>query len=319
MMPNKPRLVVSRTLLPEVERRIAKSFVTDRAEAATDLVARAAAHRADGLLVCITDTLSAEVIARLPNTVRVIATYSVGFNHIDTEAARSRGIVVTYTPDAVTDATADCAMLLLLGACRQAHAFQLQMWNGEWRGWTPTGLLGSDPGSKVLGLVGMGRIGRAVAQRARAFGMEIHYHARSRLASELEQGAVHHKTMESLFGASRMVSLHTPSTPETRGWINRRSLAWLPEGAVLINTARGDQVVDEDLIAALASGRLAAAGLDVFAGEPNLDPRYLDLPNAFLLPHIGTSTRETRIRMGADAVDDLDAFFAGREPRWRVV
>ena len=132
-MTSRPRLVVSRTLLPAIERRIAQSFVTDEGEPGADLVARAVAHRADGLLVCITDTLSADVIERLPNSVRVIATYSVGFNHIDVEAARQRGIVVTYTPDAVTDATADCALLLLLGACRMAHGFQLQMWNGEWK------------------------------------------------------------------------------------------------------------------------------------------------------------------------------------------
>ena len=318
-MTSKPRLVVSRTLLPQIQGRLAQSFLTDGAEdAGMDLVARAAAHRAEGLLVCITDILSAEEIACLPDTVRVIATYSVGFNHIDVAAAKARGIVVTHTPEAVTEATADCALLLLLGACRLTHAFQLQMCNGEWRGWTPTGLLGQDPGGKVLGLVGMGRIGRAVAQRARAFGMAIHYHARHRLAPELELGAIHHDGLESLFRASSVVSLHTPSTPETRGWINARSLAWLPDGAVLVNTARGDQVVDDDLIAALGNGKLAAAGLDVFAGEPNFDRRYLDLPNAFLLPHIGTSTAETRIRMGFDVASDLEAVLTGRKPRWSV-
>ena len=318
-MPSKPRLVVSRALLPPVRQRLAQAFVTDSAEdSGADLVDRAIAHRADGLLVCITDSVSAEVIAGLPASVRVIATYSVGFNHIDVAAAAARGIVVTHTPEAVTDATADCALLLLLGACRLAHAFQLQMGNGEWRGWSPTGLLGQDPGGKVLGLVGMGRIGRAVAQRARAFGMAVHYHARHRLNSELERGAVHHSSLESLFAAAQMVSLHTPSTPETRGQINARSLAWLPDGAVLVNTARGDQVVDDDLIAALSGGKLAAAGLDVFAGEPDFDRRYLDLPNAFLLPHIGTSTVETRIRMGLDAASDLEAVLAGGNPRWPV-
>lgn len=318
-MTSKPRLVVSRALLPQVRHRLAQSFVTDEAEeSGVDLVTRAIAHRADGMLVCITDPLTAEVIARLPDSVRVIATYSVGFNHIDVAAAAARGIVVTFTPEAVTDATADCALLLLLGACRLAHAFQLQMANGEWRGWSPTGLLGQDPGGKVLGLIGMGRIGRAVAQRARGFGMEIHYHARHRLEPALERGASYHPGLESLFAVAQVVSLHTPSTPATRGQINRRSLAWLPEGAVLINTARGDQVVDDDLIAALGNGKLAAAGLDVFVGEPDFDRRYLDLPNAFLLPHIGTSTVETRVRMGFDAASDLEAVLAGRPPRWRV-
>jgi glyoxylate reductase len=320
-MPAKPRLVVSRPLPAGVEDRLRVAFDTDLAatpRGADDLVLRAAAHRADGMLVCLSDPVPAGLIRRLPDSVRVIATYSVGFNHVDLDAARARGIAVTYTPEAVTEATADCALLLILAACRQAHAFQLQMWAGAWTGWSATGLLGSDPGGQSLGIVGMGRIGQAVARRARAFGMDIHYFARHRLDPALEDGAAYHSTLESLFRASRIVSLHTPSTPDTRGMINRDSLAWLPDGAVFVNTARGDQVVDDDLIAALQSGRLAAAGLDVFAGEPLFDRRYLDLPNAFLLPHIGTSTAETRDLMGRHLVEDLQAFFAGGTPRWRV-
>ncbi len=320
-LPPKPRLVVSRTLPRGVEQRLVAAFDTQLAPpdgTGGDLVARASAHHADALLVCLTDAVSADLIARLPASVRVIATYSVGHNHIDVDAARARGIAVTSTPQAVTAATADCALLLLLGACRMAAAFQRQMQAGEWIGWTATGLLGMDPGGKVLGIVGLGRIGRAVAQRARAFGMEIHYHGRHRLDPELEQDATYHPSLEGLFRASQVVSLHTPSVAATRGMINGDSLAWLAPGAVFINTARGDQVVDDDLIAALRSGQLRAAGLDVFANEPDFDRRYLDLPNVFLLPHIGTSTHETRDRMGADAVADLTDFFAGREPRGRV-
>lgn len=321
---SKPRIVVGRRLPPRVEERVAQAFEPlfnpdDQVLPPEALVERARAHRADGLLVTITDRLPADAILALPDKVRVISTFSVGVNHIDIEAARRRGIVVAYAPEAVTAATADLALLLVLAACRRAHEYQLQLREGRWSSWSAWHNLGIDPGGKVLGIVGMGRIGRAVAQRARAFGMAIHYHQRRRLGPEIEQGAVFHDSLESLFKACRIVSLHTPTTDETRGFINRRSLAWLPDGAVLVNTARGDQVDDDALIEALGSGKLAAAGLDVFAGEPAFDQRYLTLPNAYLLPHIGTSTVETRDRMGWDAIANLEAFFAGHEPPWRVV
>jgi glyoxylate reductase len=309
-----PRVVVSRPLPRPIEERLARTFDADLAQSdgqsVEALIARAVRHRADGLLICLTERLDGAAIARLPAGLRAIATYSVGTNHIDLEACAARGIAVVSTPEAVTDATADCALLLLLAACRKAHAFRLQMWAGQWRGWTPGGPMGIDPGGKVLGIVGLGRIGRAVARRARAFGMDIHYHGRRRLPPAIEDGAIWHPTLESLFRASRLVSLHTPSTPETRGMINRTSLSWLPDGAVFVNTARGDQVVDDDLIAALASGRLAAAGLDVFDGEPDFDRRYLDLPNVFAVPHIGTSTTETRERMGWEAIAGLESALA---------
>jgi lactate dehydrogenase-like 2-hydroxyacid dehydrogenase len=210
-------------------------------------------------------------------------------------------------------------VMLMLMACRRATQYQADLRAGRWAAWSAWQGLGTDPGGKVLGLIGMGRIGQAVAQRARGFGMKIHYHQRRRLSAELEQGAVFHDTLEGLLRTSAILSLHAPSTPETKGLINRDSLSWLPEGAVLVNTARGDLVDDDALIVALQSGRLAAAGLDVFANEPAFDPRYLDLPNATLLPHIGTSTVETRDQMGADCIANLAAVFAGQEPPWRVV
>lgn len=319
----KPRILVTRRLPPRVEALAAERFEArfnpeDKVLSADEIVGRAHEHRADGLLVCLTDRLPAAAIDALPESLRAIATVSVGFDHIDLAAAKAQGIGVTYVPEAVTEATADLALLLLLAACRRAHEYQALMRRGEWAGWTAWKNLGTDPGGKVLGLVGMGRIGRAVAKRARAFGMAIHYHQRHPLASDLEEGAVYHSSLESLFRASAIVSLHTPSTPLTKGFIDARSLAWLPDGAIFINTARGDQVKDDDLIAVLASGRLAAAGLDVFAGEPAFDRRYLDLPNVYLLPHIGTSTAETRDRMGFEAIEDLEAVLAGREPRWRL-
>ncbi|CUW37923.1 Glycerate dehydrogenase [Magnetospirillum sp. XM-1] len=320
---DRPRLLVTRRLPPAVEERARTLFEAELNPADTlwsagELVERASRHRADALLICLTERLDAGTMSRLPGSLRVISTVSVGTNHIDLAAAQARGIAVGYAPDATTAATADLALLLLLSACRRAHEHQAILRSGQWGAWNAWNNLGMDPGGKVLGLVGMGRIGRAVAQRARAFGMRIAYHQRRRLSPELEDGAEFHSSLESLFRASRIVSLHTPSTPETLGQINAQSLSWLPEGAVLINTARGDQVVDDDLIAALRSGRLAAAGLDVFAGEPAFDRRYLDLPNATLLPHIGTSTVETRDRMGMDAIANLEEFFAGRPLRWPV-
>lgn len=323
-MTTKPRIVLGRRLPARVEAELAEKFAPlfnpeDRVLSPDELVTRAREHGADGLLVALTDRLPAEAIAALPASVRVIATYSVGYNHIDVEAAKARGIVVAYCPEATTIATADLAVLLMLSACRRLTAFERELRQGRWGAWTAWKDLGIDPGGKSLGIVGMGRIGQAVAERARAFGMSIHYHQRRRLDSALENGAQFHPTLEGLFRASQVVTLHAPATPETYHMINRTSLSWLPDGAVLVNTARGDLVDDDALIEALSGRKLAAAGLDVFAGEPNFDKRYLDLPNVTLLPHIGTSTTETRERMGADTIANLTAVFAGREPPWRVV
>ncbi|NFV79446.1 2-hydroxyacid dehydrogenase, partial [Magnetospirillum aberrantis] len=322
-MPAKPRIVVARRLPPSVEAELHRRFdclgnPEDGVLPPEELVARAQTHRADGMLVTLTDRLPATAIAALPDSVRVIATYSVGFNHIDIEAAKARGIVVAYCPEATTTATADVAMMLLLAACRRLSAFERDLRQGQWGAWTAWKDLGTDPTGKTLGIVGMGRIGQAVAARARAFGMKIAYHQRRRLPPEQEGDAIFHPTLESLFRSSQVVSLHAPATPETTRMVNRDSLAWLPRGAILVNTARGDLVDDDALIAALQDGHLAAAGLDVFAGEPHFDKRYLGLANVTLLPHIGTSTAETRDRMGADTIANLSAVFDGTEPPWRV-
>ncbi|MBR9971595.1 2-hydroxyacid dehydrogenase [Magnetospirillum sulfuroxidans] len=318
---SKPRLVLTRRLPDPVEREMASHFALlsnqdDQLLSSAEIVARAQAHHADGLQITLTDRLDAAAIAALPDTVKIISTYSVGTNHIDLEAARHRSIAVAFTPLAVTEATADVALFLLLAACRRAHEFQMQLRQGRWGAWNAWENLGWDPGGQILGLVGLGRIGQAVARRARAFGMEIHYHQRRRADQAAELGAVYHASLESLFRVSRFVSLHTPSTPQTLGFINANSLSWLPQGAIFINTARGDQVNDSDLIGALQHGRVAAAGLDVFANEPSFDRRYLDLPNAYLLPHIGTSTEQTRARMGRDSIANLCAFFAGAPMPW---
>jgi lactate dehydrogenase-like 2-hydroxyacid dehydrogenase len=314
---HRPRLFVTRKLPPAVEARAARDYEAvfnngDTLPSGEDILAGAAGM--DGLLVTVTDRINAALIQALPESIRIIATFSVGYDHIDVAAAKARGIIVTNTPDVLTDATAEIALLLMLGAARNATSSIAALRGGEWKNWAPTGMLGTELTGKRLGILGLGRIGRATALRARAFGMVIHYHSRTRLPAELEAGAIYHESVESLFHISDVLSIHCASTPETRDLINRDTIALLPEGAIIVNTARGDIVDDDALIAALTSGRLSAAGLDVFNNEPNLHPGYLSLPNAFLLPHLGSATLETRNAMGFRALDNLDAFFAGRTP-----
>ena len=314
-MSTKPVVFVTRRLPEAVEARANRDYAcrwneTDGVLTAADLVAGAAEARA--ILTCPTERWSREVIAALPDHIEIIATFSVGHDHIDVAAAKERGIIVTNTPDVLTEATADVAMLCLLAASRRVPEAQAMLREGRWQRWNPTELLGPGLQGKNLGIVGMGRIGRALATRARAFGLCIHYHNRSRLAPELEAGAVYHETLATMLPAVQFLSLNCPATPENAGMIDASSLALLPAGAVLVNTARGALVDDDALIAALESGHLAAAGLDVFNNEPAFDRRYLDRPNAFLLPHIGSSTVETRNGMGFRCLDNLDAHFAGR-------
>lgn len=313
----RPRILVTRRLPERVEARLAERFEAllnrdDRLMSPAEVVA--AADGCDGLLITPVERMDAATIAALPESVRIIATFSVGHDHIDLDAARRRGIVVTHTPEVLTDATADVAMLLLLGAARGAHWGSRMIHEGRWRSWAPTHPLGIDVTGRRLGILGMGRIGRALARRARAFGMEIHYHNRRRLPPDLEAGAIYHESFEDMLPHCDFLSLNCASTPQTRGIVNARTLALLPRGAVLVNTARGDLVDDDALIEALQSGQLAAAGLDVFNNEPDIDPRYLELENVFMLPHLGSATPRTREAMGMRAAENLEAFFAGRQP-----
>ena len=272
----------------------------------------------DGILASPTNKMTADVIGALAPTVKIMATFSVGTDHIDLAAAKKRGLVVTNTPDVLTDSTADIAMLLMLAAARRAWEGASMLHAGRWTGWTPTQLMGTHLGGRRLGILGMGRIGQAVARRARPFGMAIHYHNRKRLSKDQEEGAIYHATAEDLLKVSDFLSLHCPMTPELRKFLNAERIELMPKGAIVVNTARGGIVDDKALIAALKSGRLAAAGLDVFEGEPDLDKGYLGLANAFLTPHQGSGTVETRNAMGFKALDNLDAFFAGKTPRDRV-
>ena len=307
----KPKVLATRHFPPAVEARLAAGFDAvlnpeDRLYDGPALVAAAAG--CDGIMCAAGDALTAQTIAALPASVRMIATFSVGYEHVDVAAAAKRGIVVSNTPDVLTDATADITLLCLLGAARRAHEGTTMLRTHNWVGWTPTQLTGVHVTGKRLGILGMGRIGQAVADRARAFRMQIHYSNRSRLPADLEKGAIFHSDADDMLPHSDFLSINAPMTPATRKWVNAERIAKLPAGAVIVNTARGGVVDDEALIAALKSGRIAAAGLDVFDGEPRIHAGYYDLENAFLLPHMGSATVETRNAMGFKALDNLEAF-----------
>ena len=313
----RPLLAVTRLLPAAVERRIQESYNArlnpdDTIFEGDALIAHT--DGADGILASPTDKLNADIIAKLSASVRIIATFSVGYDHIDVKAAAARGITVTNTPEVLTNATADLTMLLLLGAARGASWGDRMVREKQWEIWCPTGPLGVEVNGKRLGILGFGRIGSTVAKRARGFDMEIHYHDRARISPDFEAGAIFHPDLTEFLGHCDFLTINCASTPETQGLINAERIAAMPDGAVLVNSARGDIVDDDALIAALQSGKLAAAGLDVFRGEPDIDPRYRSLENAFLLPHLGSATKETRDAMGFRALDNLDAFFAGGTP-----
>ncbi|RZJ07803.1 MAG: D-glycerate dehydrogenase, partial [Haliea sp.] len=268
----RPRLFVSFELPPPVQAILEASFQVSWAPPGFRLLPGDAVDALAGhalvLVSATSDRLSAEVFDRLPSSVRAIATYSVGNDHIDLNAAKARGVAVFSTPDVLSAAVAETGLLLMLGAARRVTESVQLLRGGEWKGWSPTQLNGWSLSGKVLGIFGMGRIGREIAARARGFGMTIHYANRSRLAPALEQGAVFHETPESLLSVSQFFMLACPATPETLGFLDKRRIALLPQGAIVANIGRGATVVDEDLAEALASGRVAAAGLDVFNNEP---------------------------------------------------
>jgi lactate dehydrogenase-like 2-hydroxyacid dehydrogenase len=257
---------------------------------------------------------TAALVAALPPSVKILATSSVGYDHIDRAAAARRGLIVTNTPEVVTDATADLTLMLLLCACRRAAEYSAIMAAGWRERFELNQMLGTNPGGKTLGILGMGQIGRAVAARARAFGMAIIYHNTRRLPPELEQGATYYPSFQEMLPHCQVLSLHAPGGPATDKILNGQTISLLPKGAVVVNAARG-QLVDEDaLIAALQSGHLAAAGLDVFRKEPDYDLRFRDLKNVFLTPHMGSATVETRNAMGFRALDNIAAVLSGKKP-----
>ena len=305
-----PTIALTRCLPSRVEEAAARHFsvarnTTDAAWTRADWAACAA----DAILCTVTDRIDAAVIASLAPRVRLLANFGVGVSHIDLDAAKSRGIAVSNTPDVLTDATADIAMLLLLGAARRAGEGEALMRARAWQGWAPTAMLGTHLGGKTLGIYGMGRIGEATASRAIGFGMRLVYHARSP-RHNLRFPAEFIADVDAFWPRCQLLSLHAPLTDATRALVGPAVIERLPADAIVVNTARGELIDDDALIAALTSGRIAAAGLDVFSGEPAFDARYAALPNTFLLPHLGSATIETRIAMGLRALANAEAFFA---------
>lgn len=315
------KLLIPRRLRPAVEARAKQSYDVvinpdDRLLTPAELIA--ACRSVDAVLPCHSEQFSADVIVELGSRLKIIANHSVGTDHVDLAAAKAAGIVVTNTPDVLSDATAEIAVLCMLGAARRGAEGDALIRAGKWDFWSPAFMVGRQVTGKRFGILGMGRVGQVTAERARGFGMVIHYHNRSRLPAHLEKDAMFHDTVESLLAVSDVLSLHCPNTPETTQIINARTLNMMPHRAILVNTARGALVNEDALVEVLKSGKLFAAGLDVFQTEPGGNPQLAALPNVFLLPHIGSATEETRDAMGFRALDNLDAFFAGKPPGDRV-
>ncbi len=280
---------------------------------ADEIIAMSA--KVDAMMPCHSEHFSAEVVSKLDPRLKIVANHSVGVDHCDLPALAAKGIVVTNTPDVLSDATAELAMLLMLGAARHAVRGDRLMRTGAWDSWSPSFMVGKQVTGARLGIVGMGRVGRAFAEKARGFDMEIHYYNRSRLSPEQEQGATYHDSIDTLLTVADFLSLHCPATPETVNLMDAENLAKLPDGAVLVNSARGALVDEDALLGAIESGKLAAAGLDCFKTEPGGNPKFAAHENIFMLPHIGSATTKTRDAMGFRALDNLDAFFAGQTPR----
>ena len=321
-MNNKPVVFVTRKLTDSVEQKLEMHFSVnlnpdDRLYSSDELLKLA--ENVDAILPCHTEKFPANVIERLPGRVKVIANYSVGVDHVDLIAAGKKGIIVTNTPDVLSDATAEIAILLMLGAARRASEGERLIRNQQWKDWSPAFMVGRQVTGKRLGILGMGRVGQVVARRAKGFDMSIHYHNRNPLDSDSEDGAIYHSSAEDLLSNVDVLSINCPASEHTQGLINQKLIANLPAHAVVVNTSRGAIVDDDALIDALKSGKIAAAGLDVFNGEPDaIHPEYRQLDNVFLLPHIGSATEETREAMGFRAIDNLIAFFSGEEPGDRV-
>jgi lactate dehydrogenase-like 2-hydroxyacid dehydrogenase len=317
----KPVVLVTRKLPEAVEDRLRRDYdprlnPEDVLYSSDEIVERA--KDVDAILPCHTEKFTAKVIARLPKRVPAIANFSVGYDHVDIEAAKARGLIVTNTPEVLSDATAELTLMLMLGAARRASEGERLVRTHEWKDWSPSFMVGTQVTGKRLGILGFGRVGRVVAKRARGFDMEIHYNDLQRLPPELEKGAIYHQTPEDLMPHCDFLTLHCVSSPKTFKLLNAERIALLPDGAIVVNASRGAVIDDDALIAALRSGKLTAAGLDVYNNEPDIHPEYRQLPNVFLMPHIGSATKETRDAMGFRALDNLDAIFAGREPRDRV-
>ena len=305
------KILVTRKLIKSSEEIASKKFnvkfnMNDKIMTSDEIVKES--NDCDGILSCITDKIDSQVISKLSDKVKIISNFAVGFGNIDINAAKKKNIVVTNTPDVLTDATAEIAILILLGAARRAKEGMLWAKKKKWK-WSADFLLGKQLKDSRLGILGMGRIGRAVADKARSFGMQIHYYNRSQLHKDLEKDAIYHKSLKSLLNISDFFSINCPATKETRHIINEETLKYFPDGAVITNSARGDMIDDDAMVESLKSGKIFSLGLDVYNGEPEIHPEYLSLPNVFVLPHLGSSTLKTRAAMADLAIKNLEVFF----------
>ena len=305
------KVLVTRRLLEENEKKIlklwnAKLNSNDEIYSRDKLIKLS--ENCDAILSSILDKIDEKIIKDLPDTIKIISNFAVGFGNIDIEAAKKRNIVVTNTPDVLTDATAEIGILLILGAARRANEGIKWARNKKWS-WSVDFLIGKQLYGSRLGILGMGRIGQAIAKRAKSFGMHIHYHNRKRLDSKLEENAIYHKDIKSLFSVSDVLSINCPATKETKNIINKETLEFLPDGAIITNSARGDMIDDEALIEALKNKKIYAIGLDVYKGEPNIHQGYLDHPKVFVLPHLGSATKQTRLDMADLAINNIEEFF----------
>ena len=306
------KILITRKLLRSCEEKAAKIFdanfnLNDELYSQKKLIEMS--NGCDGILSALTDKLDADTINKLPESVKIISNFAVGFGNIDLEAAKKKGIAVTNTPDVLTDATAEIGVLLILGACRRASEGIEKAREGGWV-WSADLLIGKQLTGTRLGILGMGRIGQKIAKVAKSLGMIIHYHNRSKLSPDKEQGATYHDNLKSLMKASDVLSVCCPASKETINLINKETLEYLPKGAVVTNVARGDIVDDDALLDALDRRKIYAAGLDVYKNEPNLNPGYLKHKSVFILPHLGSATKETRTAMANLAIDNVEEFFS---------
>ena len=307
----KKKILITRKLLRENEDKLKKLFevkLNENDEIYSSDKIIELSKDCDGILSAITDQFNKDLINKLSSSIKIIANYAVGYGNIDVNTAKERKIVVTNTPEVLDDSTADISILLLLGASRKVLEARRAAERQDWK-WSADFMLGKQMSNKRLGILGMGRIGRAVAKRAKGFNMEIHYHNRNQLSKELEDGAIYHKTIKDLFNCSDFLSINCPATKETNKIINKETLAYFPDNVVIGNAARGDVVDDEAMIGALKSKKVFAFGLDVYNGEPKIHPEYLKLNNIFLLPHLGSATKRTRWDMAYRATQNLEDFF----------
>lgn len=290
-------------------------YQSDRPLDLKELIELCQKHQPEALMIGMRHSMSAEVIAQMPSSVKVIATASVGYDHLDLKAAREKKIFMTNTPDVLTEATADMGFLLMLAAARRLPEAMGTMRAGWGKAQGFAEGLGHDLRGKNLAIFGMGRIGQALAEKGRAFGMKILYSNRKRLSVDLEKDAVYFRDLKSMLPHAQVLSLNAPATVETQKIMNKETFALMPKGSIFVNVARGSLVDEEALIEALRSRHLFAAGLDVFSQEPQVDPRFLDLPNVVLAPHIGSATIETRTAMGLRALENMQAAVDGKTPR----